>query len=484
MRNGTWGWTTLLVLACMWSAPFAMADEALDLGSRRELFVDQFLIESMDGAALRLHEPRPAGVAIRFDKPWEGRYCGYVTVIQDGDLYRMYYRGLPVAGADGSDNEVTCYAESRDGHTFTKPSLGLHEVKGSRENNVILAGFAPLSHNFAPVLDTKPGVPPEQRFKALAGSSHSGLVAFASPDGILWSKLQEGPVITKGAFDSQNIAFWSHHENCYAAYFRTWSEGDWGGARWVSRSTSTDFLNWTDPVEMDKGDAPWEHIYTNQTISYFRAPHIYLAIAARFMPGRRVVSVEEAKVLGVEKTYSGDCSDNVLMTSRGGNRYDRSFLGALVKPGIGFENWTSRTNYPARGVVPTGENEISLYIQHNYGQPTGHMVRYTLRPDGFASLNAPYQGGEMLTKPLKFQGSALYINYATSAAGSIRIEIQEPDGTPIKGFRLKDSAEILGNMIDRPVRWKRKTDIGSLAGRLVRLRFVMKDADLYSLLFR
>ena len=461
-----------------------LAAEAITIGSRLELFVDDFLIDGMDGVALKLHEPRPAGKVLAFDKPWEGRYCGYVTVIKDGDLYRMYYRGLPVAKADGSDAETTCYAESRDGKQFTKPNLGLFEVNGTKDNNVILADMAPFSHNFAPFIDTCPGVSPAERYKALAGTSKSGLVAFVSPDGIHWKKLRETPVIVQGAFDSQNVAFWSDHEDCYVAYFRTWTEGDWGGCRWVSRSTSKDFLEWTPAVEMDKGDAPWEHIYTNQTIPYYRAPHIYLAIAARFMPGRRVISPEEAAALGLEQDYSGDCSDNVLMTSRGGNHYDRTFLEALIKPGIGLENWTSRTNYPARGVVPTGENEMSLYIQHNYGQPTGHIVRYTLRPDGFVSVNAPYRGGEFVTKPLVFDGKALFINFATSAAGNIRIEIQDTSGKPLEGFALGGSAELIGNMVDRVVRWKGLSDVGALAGRHVRLRFVMKDADLYAMQFR
>jgi len=470
--------TTRFLIGCIafLMAFAAVAEDPIALGSRRELFVD--------GVALKLYEPRPAEAVLHFDKPWEGRYCGYVTVFQDGTIYRMYYRGLPQAGKDGSNAEVSCYAESRDGLEFTKPNLGLFEVAGTSDNNVILADSAPFSHNFAPFLDTRPGVPFEMRYKALAGTSKSGLVAFVSGDGVRWRTMQEEPVITEGAFDSQNVAFWSEHEGSYCAYFRTWSEGDFGGFRWVSRSTSEDFLNWTAPVEMDKGDAPWEHIYTNQTISYDRAPHIYIAIAARFMPGRRVVSPEEAAKLGVEGTYSGDCSDNVLMTSRGGNRYTRTFMEAFLKPGIGFENWTSRTNYPVRGVVATSDTEMSCYIQHNYGQPTGYIRRYAMRYDGFASVNAPYAGGEFVTKPLTFSGSGLYLNFATSAAGSLRVEIQDTDGKPLDGFALDDSAEIIGNMIDRAVSWKGSPDIGALAGQPVRLRFVMKDADLYAIQFR
>ena len=68
-------------------------DSAIDIGSRLELFVDDFLIDRMDGAALTLHKPVPQDVALVNDRSWEGSDIGYVTVFKDGDLYRMYYRG-------------------------------------------------------------------------------------------------------------------------------------------------------------------------------------------------------------------------------------------------------------------------------------------------------------------------------------------------------------------------------------------------------
>jgi hypothetical protein len=471
--------TALLVFAI--PTTWAQPEKPIDVGDRLELLVDQYLIGSMEGTSLRLHAPLPAEEVLAFDHPWEGRYAGYVTVFQDGDRFRMYYRGLPEARADGSDSEVTCYAESADGIHFTKPDLGLFEVHGSRNNNVVLANNAPFSHNFAPFIDTRPGVPASERYKALAGTSKTGLVGFVSTDGLQWRKLREEPLISEGAFDSQNVAFWSESEQAYVAYFRTWSEGEFHGCRWVSRATSPDFLTWSAVVEMDKGDAPWEHIYTNQTVAYPRAPHIYMALAARFMPGRRAITEEEAASVGIIAQYSGDCSDSVLMTSRGGNRYDRTFLGALIKPGIGPANWTSRTNYPARGIVQTGDHELSVYIQHHYGQETGHLRRYTLRLDGFASINAPYAGGEWVSKALRFSGSQLHLNFATSAAGGIQVAVEH---AAQPGFSLRNSEVILGNSTDRVVTWKNGADLSALAGQPVRLRFHMKDADLFALQFK
>jgi len=197
-----------------------------------------------------------------------------------------------------------------------------------------------------------------------------------------------------------------------------------------------------------------------------------------------VLTPEQATRIGVDPGYFNDCSDGVFMTSRGGGLYDRTFMDGFLKPGLGLENWTSRTNYPALNVVQTGPGEMSLYVNQNYGQPTAHLRRYSLRLDGFASLHADYGGGEMLTKPFTFTGTELELNFATSAAGSIRIEIQDAAGQPLPGFTLADSLGTIGNELQRSVQWKGGSDVSSLAGKPVRLKFVLKDADLFSLRFK
>lgn len=450
------------------------------VGSDIQLFVDDAIIETLDGAGLELGVPRDEGVAVRFDHPWEGAFCGYATVLHDDSKYRLYYRGLPVAGKDGSSNEVTCYAESDDGRHFKKPELGLFQIGGSKANNVILADAAPYTHNFSPLIDRRPGVPAGERYKALGGTSKTGLVAFVSADGLRWRKLRDEAVIKKGAFDSQNVAFWSTHEGQYVSYFRVFKDG----FRRISRTTSADFLEWTKPVLMEYGDRPIEHLYTNQTSPYFRAPQIYVAIAARFFPGRRVLSDAQAKAINVHPRYFNDCSDAVLMTTRGGDQYARTFMDGFLRPGIGLENWVSRTNYPALNVVPTGEHEMSFYVNQNYGQPTAHLRRYSLRIDGFVSASASYTGGELTTRPLTFNGKQLHLNFSTSAAGSVLVEIQDAAGTPLPGYALADATPTIGNEIERAVYWQSTSSVESLTGRPVRLRFVLKDADLYSFRFR
>lgn len=405
--------------------------------------------------------------------------------MHDEGRLRAYYRGRPIAGRDGTDDEVTCYAESSDGVNWTKPDLGIYEIHGSRENNVVLSGETPASHNFCPFLDSNPDGLAKQRYKALGGTS-AGLIGYVSADGLHWQRIQETPVFTKGIFDSQNVAFYSETEQQYVCYFRTWTETGYGGFRTVSRATSKDFLNWSDPVAMTFGDRPYEHLYTNQTHPYFRAPHIYLGVAARFMPGRQVLSAEEAVRIGVDRNYFKDCSDAVLLSTRGGNRYDRTFMESFVRPGLGLENWVSRTNYPALGIVPTGDGQLSFYLQKNYGQPTSHLKRYTLRTDGFASVHAGFDSGEMVTKPIAFSAKEnvrLRLNFATSAAGSIQVELQDSDGRALPGFSLADSPALIGDAIERTVTWNSDSKLGSLAGKPIRVRFVLKDADIYSMQF-
>jgi len=482
--------TRKLIIAWLISlifAPLLLAQSsptAIKLDSRRELFVDSLLIARMNGTHLQLHHPHDAGEVLRFDKPWEGPFCGYITVIKDGDLFRLYYRGMPGASREAGKKATTCIAESPDGIHWTKPKLGLYDVMGTRDNNVILADMTPFTHNFCPFLDTRPDVDPAERYKGLGGTKESGLVAFVSPDGLHWKKLREKAVLTKGAFDSQNVSFWSEWEKKYVCYFRTWTKGTYKGFRTVSRSTSDDFIHWSEPVEMSFGDTPRENIYTNQTAPYFRAPHIYISVAARFMPHRQVLTAEQAKMLGVDPKYFRDCSDAILMSTRGGNRYNRTFIEGFIRPGIGLQNWVSRTNYPALNMVQTSPTEMSIYVHKNYAQPTANLHRYTLRLDGFVSVNAPYAGGELVTKPFTYKGKKLYLNFSTSAAGQIGVEIQDASGQPIPGFSLADCRILIGDEIDRAVSWKNGEDVSRLQGRPIRLRFVMKDADLYAVQFR
>ena len=441
----------------------ATEKNVVDIGSRRELFVDRFLIDRLDGVQLKLHEPR---LASPINLPANG--LEYATIIRDGHLFRLYTRDARGATKSGDVTEVTRYYESLDGLHWTRPTLGLHEVDGSRANNVILHEVGSC-HNFSPFLDTRPGlwipgrpeVPNDhlavdRRFKALGGISSSGLFAFSSDDGIHWSKLSESPVITSEelAFDSQNVSFWSQSEQCYICYFRSWKTSH-GKLRTISRTTSPDFLSWSRPVALEP-NFPGEHFYTNQTHPYFRAPHIYIALPTRFHPRR------------------GDSTDILFMTARGDAPYDRTFREAFIRPGLDLNQWGNRSNYAALNVVPTGPSEMSIY--------TTPFRRFTLRTDGFASVHSGAAEGEMVTHPLRFDGSSLVVNYSTSAGGHLRVELQNADGQPLPGFGLDACQILVGDAIEQSVNWRRG-DLSGLAGTPVRIRCTMKEADLFALKF-
>ena len=481
------GCTILLLIT---TASLVQAADPVPIGDHRELFVDDLLIDALRNTRLRLHAPHRQEIVFRFDKPWEGLHSGYETVLRDGKQLRMYYRGLPIASA-ALGAEVTCVAESRDGVHWTRPNLGLFQINGTKANNVVLANHG-ACHNFAPFIDTRPDCPADSRYKALGRGRpldptiqtpfRHGLYAFQSPDGLRWKQVGDGPVMTQGAFDSQNNAFWSESEKCYICYFRVFRNG----IRWIARSTSDDFVHWRDPVDLELDGKPRQHLYTNQLTPYPRAPQISLGMPTRFFPGRRAVTPAEAKRIGTPTgtwNYASDCTDILITSARGGSNFSRTFLEAFIRPGRDLRNWTSRANYAARGIVQVAGDDMMFFVKHNSGYPTAHIRRYTIRPDGFISVYGPYMGGELITQPLTFDGQHLAINYATSAGGSVRVEVQSPNGEAIAGLALADCSEMIGDRLQGRVQWKREPELARLAGQPIRLRFVLRDADLYSIQF-
>ena len=462
----------------------ASAAAPVELGARRELFVDDYLIDRLKGAELRLHKPVPREVALDHDVPWEGNTSGYHTVFRDGKLFRAYYRGSHYDPPDRY-TPVVCYAESRDGVHWHRPELGLVNFKGSTRNNIIWDG--PGSLNFTPFRDTNPDCRKGEEYKALGSphaDSHEGqaLYAFKSSDGIHWSLLADRPVMDHTAgtnvFDSQNLAFFDNERGCYVEYHRDSVYP--GGVRYrqIMTCTSKDFRNWTKALLLEYGDAPMEHLYTNAVTPYYRAPHIYVGFPKRLVPDRRLPG-----------NLAGGVSDGLFMSSRDGVRFCR-WGEAFVRPGLQPERWETRNNMTAWGILETASDqpgaprELSIFSSEGYYRGAGgRLRRFTLRVDGFVSASAPLKGGELLTRPFVFDGGALSLNVSTSAAGAARVEIQDAGGGALKGYRLRDCDEIYGDDLARTVTWKGSADVGGLAGKPVRLRFALSDADLYSLQF-
>jgi hypothetical protein len=466
----------------------------IDVGSRLEPFVDRHLISRAEGVSLKLHEPQMAETVLKFDAPWEGSGNHYVTVFKDGARYRMYYRAVPGADAPASGKGwelYTCYAESDDGIRWVRPKLGIVDFRGSRDNNIILSAggddWGSGAANFAPFKDSNPSAAAADRYKAIGGIRR-GLYAFASPDGIHWRQRGEAPIMTRAmtpapminGFDSHNVAFWEDREQQYVCYIRDQylAPGTGERIRGIRRTTSKDFTSWSFPEWVDLGDTPPDQFYTFSITPYFRAPHVYLAFPKRYLPWRN------ADLPKVHDAGRGQgLSDSVFMTSRDGLRWDRTFLEAFVRPGADPLDWTDRSNYVAWGVVPTAPGELSVYVLRHFRLPSIHLRRAVLRSDGFVSVNAPYRGGELVTKPIVFRGRRLVVNYATSAAGGLRVEILGPDDAPIPGYDLPSAVELFGNSVDQTISWDRGQDVSALAGKPIRLRFLLKDADLYAFRF-
>ncbi|MFP3904569.1 MAG: hypothetical protein ACLFWB_10050, partial [Armatimonadota bacterium] len=271
----------LLTAALLLMVTISQADP-IDIGSRLEPMVDDFLIDTMENAELTLHHPTAREIVMRFDEPWEGSGCGYVTMFEDDGIIKMYYKawdlGVHEEGTEPSKLKVG-YAESEDGIHWSKPELGIIEYEGSTANNLVWDG--PGSHGFAPFKDPNPDAESEAAYKAVGqGSTEAGkgLLALQSSDGIHWELMQQEPILTGCPFDSQNLAFWDPVREEYRAYVRDFRDG----RRSIKTATSEDFVNWTDLEWLDFPGARKEQLYTNQVQPYPRAPHIFIGFPTRY----------------------------------------------------------------------------------------------------------------------------------------------------------------------------------------------------------
>ena len=479
--------------------------EILEIDSRRELFVDEHVIEELNDAERRLHTPTREKVALRFDEPWEGGGSGFPTIFEDDDRYRLYYRAT---GHDRDSPAVTCYAESQDGIHWEKPDLSLVEYQGSTANNIIWDRAG--AHNFAAFKDPNPDCDPDAQYKAIGFHGDGGLGGLQSADGLAWSPLQEDPLLSdeQGHFDSQNTAIWDPIREEYRMFSRIKLEIDpdrgrnQSGRRIIQTSTSEDFREWTDPVPLEYPDAPPEELYTNVIKPYDRAPHIMLGFPKRYierdwesesmrhLPGWEA---RQERAENQERRIGSAVTDSLFMASRDGRTFHR-WPRAFLRPGLWRRESTANWVYGDNGIgwhlIETESTntekprELSLYATEGYRTDQNRLQRYSMRLDGFVSVQASIGGGELLTKPLRVTGDTLSVNYATSAAGSIRVELQSVDGAPLSGFSLAASPELFGDELDRAVRWTGDADLGDVVDRPFRLRFVLADADLYSFQFR
>lgn len=476
---------------------------AIAIGSRKQLFVDEMLIERKHNLDLTMNTPHPTGeLLVTADEEWEkgGEVYLFSSVLKEADgRVRLWYDLLTPTGAGPYDHErCVCYAESPDGIHFTKPRFGLHEKRGSRDNNVVLPG---VIGGAAVWVD--PRAPAEHRYKTQAKVYPSGKFhMFSSPDGIRWSLWAE--IDPKGAKDTQTIVYWDEPLQRYLffgrhkkgrdenpteeidARFRSVRRAELTDLRYIE---NTGLAMW--PDRLDRGlyqtadDQPPVDYYGATVFRYPEAPDFTIMLAQAFWhwiptangdrasPGTRDVRLACSRDT---KTFSRCGQRRAFMRPGPDGRFDSRQIWALPNPLLMEDEiwfYYAGVNYDrANRTDPAAPN----------GSHIGGIGRAVLRLDGFAALDAPYEGGEFTTPALIFDGSRLELNIDTSAGGSVRVELLDAQGTPIAGYSGADSTWHVGNSVRMPVTWPNST-LSHLAGTPVKLRFIMRDAKLYAFQF-
>lgn len=474
---------TLLILGGL-LAPSACSPppevrEPLDVGSRRQLLLDESWFDHSDNLELTLHRPTPGETIIQCDRPWEGKSLHYTTVLEEGGRFRMWYRvsiGDPRVDAP-EDTVLTCYAESRDGIIWEKPDLGRYEFEGSTQNNIL--GPPEDFTNISVLLDPNQEEGSKTRYKMI--SRVHGISGYVSADGIAWDPVATNPLLSNGPFDSHNILLWDDERERYVIYLRGVDPsvpGPFkGGRRAIRRSESSDFLHWTEPklvFTADEQDPPDFHLYTNAAVKYSRAASAFFMFPM---------------ILYTDRSYPGapypGLSDVRFAYSRDGIQWERNYREPFLTPGPDERNWLDRNPIVGQGLIQTGPGELSLYFSDLYRERESRIRRCTLRADGFVSVDGPYEGwGEFTTRPLLFQGKELELNYKTSGGGAIQVEIRNEQGETLDGFQLEDCLPLAGDRIDGVVQWKSGADLSGLSGKPVRLRVRLRDASIYAFRFR
>lgn len=518
----------------------------LDVGARKQLFVDYKFIQSAEGVSLTMNPPRRTGEpVITADAPWEKKLhvAHYCSVQAEGGRIRVWYSVADAA----RDFMAVAYAESTDGLHFTKPVLNLVEHDGSRANNFVLpTDPTALSVGGGSVLrDENPACPPTERYKSWMkiypkkGSSIRGPSRlWVSPDGLQW-KLSEHPVTGVRATDTQSSWFWEPRLGRYIGYTREWVQfaGE-NRIRMASYSESDDMLAWEKSmVILQPDETDWAALIRPQVVMSRMALERGTILTARPVPPKQAANAAEPRpaepfadevptpgapvdvygpgilpyreaegvyVAFIAMFHHWDVVDGAVFPETGDVRLGVSrdarhftqpggrkpFLG--VGPAGTFD---TKFLWPLLGNPIRMGDELWIYyfgsnldhaqrIDVAAKEPLAAISRAVMRLDGFVSADFDYTGGTLLTPPLRFVGSRLELNLDTGAGGMGRVEILDEFGEPIHGFTLAEADPINGNNAHTIVSWRRKSDLSALAGRTVRLIFKMRSAKLYAFQFQ
>lgn len=496
----------------------------INIGFRREILWDDYIIDLAQTTALkRIHHPIRKEKVMQLDAPWEGSLFFFGNIFKDNDIYRMYYHTSVNSGyldqipSDARERRLglvnTCLATSKDGIHWERPNLGVCKFYGFDNNNLIITNkgteLYETSENAGPLFvlkDPNPNCPKDELYKALHGCWHDGvheLRYLASSDGVHFRHMRvlyTAPMY----FDSLNTLHYDLKENKYRCYFRGWHKAEYrvnestNNTRNICYMESPDFVTWSKPKPIvyinDKEDF---HMYTNAIAPYYRAPHILIGFPSRYVEKTKwsdnfdELCGKEDRISRMDRfnhqRFGLAVTDTLFMTSRDGFHFERN-NDAFIRPEIEHDwNWGYGECYVSTGLfevpsdLPGAFPELSMLLPfRNLKDDIGGawLYRYSIRPDGFVSRYAGYEEKTLVTKPFTFEGDNLYINFETSAAGHIYIEILDAENKPIEGYKTD---EIFGNTIDRKVHFPK--NINKLSGVPIRLKFSLSDADIYSFKF-
>ena len=449
----------------------------IDIGSRKQLFLDDYLIESMTDAkrgvnpAVKVdHNP-----VLRAERPWEGNHLAGGKVIYDEaeGLFKMWYTGTNLrvdperkkGGAWGiqllgEDEPVKCLATSEDGIHWERPTLGLVEFQGSKENNILPPGA--MTPTFRDAHETDPS----KRYKHLnwTKDTTAPMVGdlYYSPDGFEWTPYEGNPIIDTtpaiGRWGPTYFMGWDPIGETYAAYVEN-SHHMRGpmGKRITSLTHHPELVVSRDGVHFERN---------------YREPFIYRG-------GRRIdfdhdsvyasdVIVHGDKVLCY---YSGtNCRSPEHMIDLGDDA--TMAIGLAVSRLDGFVS------------VDTGKG----WIQHDATDEELRTV--TGNPHLEQVSQGPRSFGQLVTRSFSFSGSRLHLNTtrapiaAGPGHGEVRVELLTFNHRKIEGFTFDDADPITESGLDQVVSWRGESDLSRLAGQAIKLRFYVKNAKLYAFQFR
>ena len=485
----------------------------LSISSARQLFINDHIIESLDGVVKKLNQPAKhldnpvLPMVPKTQKSWNtGMPVSFSSVLfeENEQLFRMWY-SLHTRG-QGDEESVLCYATSTDGIAWQKPVLGICQFRGTNQNNIVMNHSGLASGVFRDQCESDPG----KRYKMLHMWHDYKVYASYSAEGLRWNAYnQSQPVLfVPPGHDSQMIAWWDKGLHKYVAIVRDrtgrikevrkrlvsdpvarlgWRKlWDTDGnrspenhsIRRVGQAVSDNFINWTDyrcVLSADSDDPLNQDQFYNMEVFLYEGLRIGLMTVFSYDP--------DYCRGAVQLTYSCDGRN----WHRAANR--DVFLPLSQHPGD-FD-WGSI--YPLQAPVVIGD-EIWIYytghgIDHNHqahpnvtGFPNGIGLA-KLRLDGFVSIDAAAAEGTLTTRPFVFGGSRLFIN-ADAKLGHLLVEILDADGNPLAGFSKHDCDVVNVDRIRQTITWNGKSDLMHLAGSAIKLKFHLKNAKLFSFWFR